>query len=243
MKRTPSPSRDARASHRSRTLAFALCSALGCGPKDEIPGAGETGAAMETDASMMDPLAPTEGAASSGSDGGAQDVAPPPEGCTCIDTAEAEEEGRLVSCSENSLFDCGEQEDLCPVVAQRCPRATGRQFYPCEIEFVIDEEALTCALEALRDRKRGVLRFGVPTDLCGWEGCGWDFTELLLLAESEVAATTCNEDPLAIVRSRRGQRGKLKPPEHFEGCLALELPDERWSCLFAGVTDEQPSCD
>lgn len=158
----------------------------------------------------------------------------PPTECGCLD-----EPDEAWSCSDVMVVSC-DLEPSCPTVSYWCPRPNP-DFYPCDNEYAYDEEALACALEALRDRTVGTLVIGGPNEVCGIEGCGHDQRTLSVTPTGEVVDASCSASPISASGSAR--LVTLAPAEHFAGCLELELPAARHQCLRQGLLDPVAICE
>ncbi|HEY0135906.1 MAG TPA: hypothetical protein VGB85_17595 [Nannocystis sp.] len=149
---------------------------------------------------------------------------------TCMCAAFSEIEG---GCANDSVWmhvaQC-ELDTICPPLTVQCPRP-GADLYDCQGELVFAEDAMTCALAALRDRTPG--RFIV-------EG-----TEAGMFYFGTLYGLRLRGDEVAVVTECRSGEGTgwhasdrpLAPPAHFAGCLAMPKPLARHGCLLQGLGD------
>ncbi|HWB80933.1 MAG TPA: hypothetical protein VG755_38485 [Nannocystaceae bacterium] len=212
-----------------RTL-FASLLLLACGPSvapTTSTGSGG-GSASETTASTGASASSTTDAA----DSSTTDATPPPF-CACrMPAAEGE-------CEDVARSSC-DGDDLCATVLVRCAHTD--IYYPCDGTMTYDEEALACALVALRDRTAGLLRIDAESDECGLEGCAHSLIEIALADDGRVQVQSCGQSPIGGASSH-ARAGTLAPPEHFTACLELGEPADRYACMFAGITADARVCE
>jgi hypothetical protein len=104
------------------------------------------------------------------------------------------------------------------------------------------ETALECALEALRDRTAGRYEVDAATSYGVYADQG---KVLFRISEDGRAIRTNCENGDLQPPSWAAREYELAAEEHFSSCLALSSPDERYQCLFDGLTNrvELPMCD
>ncbi len=158
-----------------------------------------------------------------------------PQACECVTPSE-----RPVSCEDARTVQCA-LEPLCDPIVYECPRPN-QDMYACDAEYEFDEDALTCALVALRDRAPGIITASGENDICGFEGCGDDRVELAITSDERVVSLRCSSSPISL-ESVSTSEDELAPPQHFESCLELAGGPARYSCLLDGLTGSEPICN
>lgn len=222
-----------RTSARGHVSLIALL--VACGPRagtDEGDGAagGTAGEASSAGSTATDPgMTSAVDSASTGA------PAALPDGCSCREAAEDP-----FTCDDLATSACDGPE-LCPDVIGTCARPSA-DLYACTSELAYDDEAVTCALEALRDRPSGKLAFDVENETCGLEGCGSDRTELTLVADDRVVVRRCASSPLW-AESSSSFIDTLAEPAYFDECLTLATTRERYECMVAGITRGADVCE
>lgn len=219
---------------RSLRCASFLALLAACGPRTQtgdgdgsVGGtAGETGGSITTTDPGMTSVA--DSTATGGS-------AVLPEGCSCREPAEFP-----ITCDDEAHSDC-DGEALCPDVFGVCARPSA-DLYACTSELAYDDDAVACALAALRDRAPGKLAFDIENDTCGLEGCGSDRTELTIVPDGRVVVRRCTSSPLS-AESSRSSIDALAEPAYFDECLALTTARERYECMVAGITPGPDVCE
>lgn len=221
---------------RTIALGFASCLVLlgACGPGTE-PGDGSGGgtagdSSNSTDAGTTGPGA--TGVAESTATGGDALL---PAGCSCREPLE-----QAPTCEEQSRSQCT-GDLLCPDVIGSCARPSA-DLYACEGELTYGEEALACALAALRDRPPGKLAFDVENDTCGLEGCGSDRTEITIVPDDRAVVRHCVQSPIS-AESSSSTYDTLAEPAYFDECLSLTTVRERYECMVAGITRGPAVCE
>lgn len=225
---------------RSRALCRALLLVLvgACGPRTQTgDGDGDGSAGGTTSAGETDgPTTTTDPGATSMVDstatGGVEAL---PEGCSCREPAEFP-----ITCDDVAHSEC-DGETLCPDVLGVCARPSP-DMYACASELAYDEDAVACALAALRDRSPGKLAFDIENDTCGFEGCGSDRTELTIVPDDRVVVRRCAASPLS-AESSSSSVDALAEPTYFDECLALASARERYECMVAGITRGAAVCE
>lgn len=204
---------------------------VGCGPtvetttSDEGQGGSQSGGLSGTTTSGAGPTASTTSASSTAGTTGPE-VLPPPEGCACADPGFC---GAVTP-------ECG-GEELCPAIVTDCARPSG--WYGCAgQEFLYDEAALMCALDALSNRRNGWFGISISTDspgFCGFEGCSRDVWRVRILADTENALRSyCYSVPLT--ESEPSNRlAPLETPAYFEACKGRPNGQAQLDCLFDGM--------
>jgi len=116
-------------------------------------------------------------------------------------------------------------------------------YYPCALEYEYDEEALSCALTALRDRTPGLIIYGgeEPGGQCGLEGCPGRSTTVAIAADGTALSQSCRKEPLQDESGSAGV-GPLWPPEYFQECLDRPVPSDRYACLGDILETSTPAC-
>lgn len=110
---------------------------------------------------------------------------------------------------------CG--ADLCPVIAASCPTE-------CGVDFAVDEAALTCALEALRDGTPGAIRWSfTPAPASGDEGVIYILADRLAIRGVSSLTQGCGTAEATV-------HGPLPGPAVYEACLASASQPERFDC-------------
>lgn len=225
---------------RSEARCCALLLALvgACGPGTE-PGdgsgggtAGEGSAGATTSGSTgpgATSMATGDSTATSGSEA-------PPAGCSCHEPVE---DGS--SCADLARTEC-EGEAICDELYSMCTRPNPDMYMCDPASFTYDEAILACMLEALRDRTPGKLVIASENDICGLEGCGSDRTEITILPDDLAVERDCSASPLG-AESSWSTLATLAEPAHFDGCLALPTPQERYGCLRSGITSGAELCE
>jgi len=123
---------------------------------------------------------------------------------------------------------------ICDEVTVDCARA-GTDLYDCTAELVYAEEALACALTALRDRTNGALLIEGDTDF----GLYTDQSKTVIwILPDDVAATGDCFGTDVGGEWTHVYAVTLAPADHFADCLDLAAPSDRYDCLFAGVSNE-----
>jgi hypothetical protein len=208
---------------------------LGAGCNDRpLPGdesTGSSGAAPTTGASGATPTsssgeAPTTGDATTGS----------PALCQCSAFTEAPGECDVDDDLWTQIPDCT-FATICERVTVECPRP-GADLYDCQDELVIAEDALTCALTAMRDRTPG--RFIIEGTAGGNHGYH-ETHGMRLRGDDTVVISECIG---AIGGSVSAFEGTLALPAYFADCLAMVEPKLRHICLLDGLTTKTslPAC-
>ncbi len=222
---------------RTRTvIVHALLLLLGaCGPESgtEETGGGGSSSSGSSGGPGQSSTRGTSGADTTAGESSSGGLGPAPEGCSCRVPAESG------SCAEIASSECA-GEPLCAPIVVECSRPNP-DMYACEAEYTYDEEALTCALEALRDRAAGTLSIDSENEVCGLEGCGSYRAQIAILADERVVLSSCNANPIQAESASSSLR-QLAAPEHFEGCLALPAPADRYDCLFEGIPSDMQIC-
>jgi hypothetical protein len=218
-----------------KAMACLLGCALGCGPGRTID-SGETGGAS-TGAGTA---GTSSSAGASASATSSPDTTAGGCGAECFDDCQCWREG------EDRIGDFAQPlvcpaQMLCPRVTLECARPV--LFYPCDGEYLYDEAALQCALEALRDGKPGVLEIDSEDLTAYFEGTyQTTFTIRILDAGHAILGSWGGQHdiPSADVPTAR-----TLPPGHFEGCLEQPDPGPRYRCLFQGLveSDALPRCE
>jgi hypothetical protein len=163
-------------------------------------------------------------------------VEAPPAGCSCH---EAVEDGS--TCEDLARTQC-EGEVICEELYSMCTRPNP-DLYMCDpASFTYDEAILACMLGALRDRTPGKLVISIENDICGFEGCGSNRTEITILPDDLAVERDCSTSPLGAEGSW-SSLATLAEPAHFDGCLALATPPERYACMQAGITTGADLCE
>jgi hypothetical protein len=224
---------------RSMTITTVLGLALAgaCGPRTETDGDGDGGGSgggtengNDSTVSPSGTSVATVGADSTATTGGEL----LPGSCTCREPSEDAPE-----CSDLARTQC-EGTLICPELVVECPRVNP-SMYACKSEYEYDEGALACALAALRDRTPGKLAVDAENDICGFEGCGSHQTEITILADDLAVVRSCSASPIS-AESSSSSLDALAEPAHFDGCLGLASPAERYDCLFDGLTETAELC-
>lgn len=160
------------------------------------------------------------------------DPAALPEGCQC-----AIPDDRF-SCDDLATTEC-DGEVLCPTVTRDCARPP--DFYACDTEYEYDEDALECALTALRDRTIGKVEIAAENEVCGFEGCGTDRWRIAIRGEDVAVVDDCSASPLGAEASYATLR-QMAPSAFFEACLSMPSAAMRYDCMFDGLTDDLGVC-
>lgn len=118
----------------------------------------------------------------------------------------------------------------CPVVAGGCPQN-------CPTDFTVQEADLQCALEALRDGTPGVIAWNYTPNGGGVQEYG-SITVLagrkaLRAASIDMGVCGGNEDTVY---------GDLRGPDFYTACLAEASPQDRFSCMQAGLLAVEIVC-
>lgn len=112
----------------------------------------------------------------------------------------------------------------CPLQATLCEfRVKDDNYTP----VVVEPSALTCALEALRDRKAGRLLWS-DNHLFGQ----FADADLFVQADGTVLVVQVEGTDVFPNTYLDIRRSALKPPAYFTGCLALTDDFERFGCLM-----------
>jgi hypothetical protein len=128
----------------------------------------------------------------------------------------------------------------CAPVTVACPDP-GNATVDCPSELVYDEAALQCALEALRD---GV---AVRLDILGAEDhaayTGQRRRTLWIAADAPAIAAECIATDVGV--ESEVSTVEIAAAAHFEGCLGLTTPAQRYDCLREGLAfaGEPPQCE
>ena len=122
-----------------------------------------------------------------------------------------------------------------------CPRP--QVYYACELEYVYDEDALACALTALRDRTPGIISGGGqnPDGFCGLEGCGAVSVTIAIAADGTAARQSCTGHPLEGESGSAGM-GQLREPAFFQQCLDMPVVSDRYACLNDTLQASTAAC-
>jgi hypothetical protein len=213
-------------------LAIAALLSGACGPQSgDGDGGGSQGSSGAPASSSGTDGATTVGAdTTSTSDGEAV-----PEGCACREVPEP-----ALTCQDVARSECV-GEPICETITVRCPRA-GADMYACAVEYEYAEEALTCSLVALRDRSPGKLAVDAVNDICGLEGCGSDEYEIAIVGGDRAVRVSCSASPIGAEGST-SRIVTLADPSHFDGCLALESPADRYDCMLEGLDPGAEICE
>ncbi|HET6582081.1 MAG TPA: hypothetical protein VFG69_01515 [Nannocystaceae bacterium] len=217
----------------TRLATALLVISLGCGPDTASSDGGGTGSASDDGSSA--PSTSGDDDASSGADGstsaadstgGGVDV------CAC-----AGEQQDYPSCGFE--ITC-ELPMPCERLTVTCPRP-GADLYDCTAELVYDTDALRCVLEVLRDDTPAHLR--VDGDVDQGTFVGPEEHQLLVLGDRRLTKTTC----MATDVGGDGSAATMSSADadYFTACLALDIPRERYECLWAGLapTGDLPACE
>ena len=156
-----------------------------------------------------------------------------PQGCQC--TLPEEDLG----CDALATTAC-DGEVLCETVTRSCARPP--DFYACDGAYEYDEEALDCALGALRDRTVGFIEVASENDVCGFEGCGTDRWRISIRGADVSVVERCSSSPLD-AESSHGTLRQLAEPAFFEACLGMPSAAMRYGCLFDGLSDDVDVCE
>lgn len=118
----------------------------------------------------------------------------------------------------------------CPVVAGGCPDH-------CPTGFMVQEADLQCALEALRDGVPGVIAWSYTPNGGGTQESG-SITVLagrkaLRAASVDMGVCGSNEDTVY---------GDLQGPDFYTACLAEMSPQNRFTCMQAGLLAVEIVC-
>jgi hypothetical protein len=219
---------------------MALCLGAACG----APGTGEpasggsmvvTGTATETTADTGDGT--TQGPQDDGSTGTEA-------GCACS-TYDADA-GEEVPCNYETLE---AEVAMCPATAL-CPEVTvqcedpSADLYDCRPDLVYAEEALLCALEALRDGTEGTLRVQSNEDPGGIYTDQRRYVVRVLPGREAVVNSCMRTDVGAWYDA--AHRVALGNADDFEACIDEPSPAMQYACLFGKVAQagtDLPTCE
>lgn len=216
--------------HGARIAWIALW-AFGCGPA-----AGDAGSQSGADSNTSPPTSGSSTTAGSTTSGGTTvattgpPTVAPPTGCACA-------ESELCSgLSTGVAVECG-GEELCPRLVSDCARPV--EFYSCGgQDLILDEAALSCALDALAERTPGWFDISLednPTGYCGFEPCVHDVRRVQVRAEADlVVVANCSDHSLSEPDFNNTVRD-LESPAHFENCKSLPSAAAKLDCLFEGL--------
>lgn len=223
------------------TLASTLSLTLtvACGPStstDTSTTQSETsvGASSADSADSADSASSAGSIGSTGSTGSTSGGGLLPEGCACREIPDD-----TFTCDDRAPTEC-QGGSLCPEIVGICPRPNP-DLYACDIEYEYDEQALACALEALRDRTPGKITTETENSICGLEGCGSDQTEITIVPGERAVVRACTANPITAESSDSTLR-ELSPPAFFDECLALPTTNERYRCMFDGLQSTATLC-
>ncbi|MCB9567935.1 MAG: hypothetical protein H6710_12120 [Myxococcales bacterium] len=148
-------------------------------------------------------------------------------GCECI------VDDMDVELSAPSLPTCGAA--LCDVVDVRCASEGSTELASCRQGFatltVNNPDALTCALEALRDREAGILRWDSNKN-----DQFQDHGYLLIAADGRAVGRAWHYYDLGYGVGD-ATLAELDPVATFEGCLASADLSERFFCLVDALAE------
>lgn len=213
-----------------------LVFALGCGPERSVASGDSTSTSAESGTSAGTGASATATSSADGTTAGTTAGC----GAGCFDACQCWREGdeRIGDFAEPVVCPA---DVLCPLVTLACARPV--LFYPCDGEYLYDEAALQCALEALRDGQPGVLEIQSEDLTAYFEGTyQTTFTIRILDAGHAILGSWGGQHD---VPSSEIPTARTLPPGHFETCLALPDPGPRYRCLFEGLveSDELPRCE
>jgi hypothetical protein len=213
-------------------MALAALLAGACGPQSGDGDGGGSQGSSGAHASSSGPDGATTAGADTTSTSGGEAL---PDGCVCRDV----DPEQALTCEDVARSECV-GEPICDTITVRCPRASS-DMYACAVEYEYAEEALTCSLVALRDRSQGKLAVDAVNDICGLEGCGSDEYEIALVGDDRAVRVTCSASPIGPEGST-SRIVALADPSHFDGCLALESPADRYDCMLDGLDPGAEIC-
>lgn len=230
--------------------ALVLPLVLACGPSTN-PGDGDGSAGSTSDASSgpaTDPGGTSLATSTSSTSGATQavDSSGPsattgeddglPPGCRCI-----EPPADATTCDALARSEC-ELETLCDELVGECQRL-GPDMYTCNRgSYTWTEQALTCMLEALRDRTPGRLTYAVQNEVCFLEGCAYRIGQISIVGDGLALVQDCEELAIGATASY-DTLDTLAEPAYFEGCLALTPPAERYECMRGGIENGAVVCE
>jgi len=105
---------------------------------------------------------------------------------------------------------------------------------PCPLVDESNEEALTCALELVRDRQMARFRYFHQGEVLEW----WDGVFYVLGPDRDGIDFECHTIDMG--EHERVRYHSMEPPEYFEDCLAIESYGGRRSCFFQGFDPVGP---
>lgn len=124
--------------------------------------------------------------------------------------------------------DCG--PSICATLSAGCPDN-------CPTDFAVDEAALTCALEALRDGTPGSIDWTYSPNGGGTQEWG----RISILAD-RAAIRGRTYDMIICGGADATMRGPLPGPETYEACLAKPSAKERFDCVTAPLAAPDVVC-
>jgi hypothetical protein len=111
-------------------------------------------------------------------------------------------------------------------------------YYGCAgQELILDDSALSCALDALSARTSGWFDISLqhtPMGYCGFHGCSWDVWRVEVLRDSE-QVTVANCYTRAEEPDFNNTVRDLESPAYFENCKSLPSAAAKLDCLFEGM--------
>lgn len=113
--------------------------------------------------------------------------------------------------------DCG--PSICTMISAGCPDN-------CPTDFMVDEAAVTCALEALRDGTPGTIDWNYSPNGGGVQEWG----RISILAD-RYAIRGESFDEVICGGAEDTVRGPLRGPEEYAACLANPSAQERFECV------------
>lgn len=190
--------------------------------------------------------ATTDGEATTSAGNGAGDVDPgapqgdgdtptprpddqPVDSCCAADSDDRE-------CAPETMVAQCDGELLCPPVTVECPREGG-DLYDCASDFEYDEAALTCALESLAKRTPGRLEIDGTVDYGIFSG--QDRYMLWIRGDDTVVTAGCLRHDAGAEHFGPDQE-TLADAAYFTACLDQTDLAQRYACLWAGLSDDQP---
>lgn len=187
-------------------------------PTDTDSGSAETGTETETIPPDTETDADTE-----------TDTGMPIEGCECIEDQPVPEIANTPEVPAAPT--CG--QPLCSTVSGAC---TTKCF---DGTFVLDDAAaLTCALEALRDRTPGVVRWSFSENTGQFDDAGY----ILIRDDGRAVRRSWGWQDLSYVAGD-AVLGELRPAAEYDACLAE--PDDlmRFDCMRETLAAQEAVCD